>query len=161
MLRKILYICFLLMTGLLLGFSTATATIWEVNATSKFPSDFSNFSIHFDDDDDGMGNGDGKVYISDIIFFSGMTRYVAPSEVYSSVSRVANMSPYLGLTLIGSGSSWGFEASDGTTDYCEIMGWTYGGGVQSSGGAVPIPGAVWLLGSGLIGIVGIRRKIRK
>lgn len=26
--------------------------------------------------------------------------------------------------------------------------------------AVPIPGAVWLLGSGLIGIVGIRRKIR-
>jgi len=27
--------------------------------------------------------------------------------------------------------------------------------------AVPIPGAVWLLGSGLIGIVGIRRKFRK
>ena len=27
--------------------------------------------------------------------------------------------------------------------------------------AVPIPGALWLLGSGLIGIVGIRRKFRK
>jgi len=27
--------------------------------------------------------------------------------------------------------------------------------------AVPIPGAVWLLGSGLIGIVGVRRKIKK
>jgi len=27
--------------------------------------------------------------------------------------------------------------------------------------AVPIPGAVWLLGSGLIGIVGIRRKFKK
>jgi len=27
-------------------------------------------------------------------------------------------------------------------------------------GAVPIPGAVWLLGSGLVGIVGIRRKLR-
>ena len=26
---------------------------------------------------------------------------------------------------------------------------------------VPIPGAVWLLGSGLIGIVGVRRKIKK
>lgn len=27
--------------------------------------------------------------------------------------------------------------------------------------AVPIPGAVWLLGSGLVGIVGMRRKFRK
>ena len=26
--------------------------------------------------------------------------------------------------------------------------------------AVPIPGAVWLLGSGLIGLLGIRRRIR-
>ncbi len=26
--------------------------------------------------------------------------------------------------------------------------------------AVPIPGAVWLLGSGLIGLLGIRRKVR-
>ena len=26
---------------------------------------------------------------------------------------------------------------------------------------VPIPGAVWLLGPGLIGIVGIRRKFKK
>lgn len=30
-----------------------------------------------------------------------------------------------------------------------------------SGDAVPIPGAVWLLGSGLIGIVGIRKKFKK
>ena len=28
-------------------------------------------------------------------------------------------------------------------------------------GAVPIPGAIWLLGSGLIGLVGFRKKIRK
>jgi len=26
---------------------------------------------------------------------------------------------------------------------------------------VPVPGAVWLLGSGLIGLVGFRRKLRK
>jgi hypothetical protein len=30
-----------------------------------------------------------------------------------------------------------------------------------SGTAVPIPGAVWLLGSGLIGLVGLRRKLKK
>ena len=27
--------------------------------------------------------------------------------------------------------------------------------------AVPIPGAIWLLGSGLIGLIGIRRKFKK
>ncbi|WP_207683794.1 VPLPA-CTERM sorting domain-containing protein [Desulfonema magnum] len=27
--------------------------------------------------------------------------------------------------------------------------------------AFPIPGAVWLLGSGLIGLAGIRRKVKK
>jgi hypothetical protein len=30
-----------------------------------------------------------------------------------------------------------------------------------TGNAVPIPGAVWLLGSGLIGLVGIRKKLKK
>ena len=34
------------------------------------------------------------------------------------------------------------------------------GGSWASFQVVPIPGAVWLLGSGLIGIVGIRRKIK-
>jgi len=28
------------------------------------------------------------------------------------------------------------------------------------GNPVPIPGAIWLLGSGLIGIIGIRRKFK-
>jgi len=30
-----------------------------------------------------------------------------------------------------------------------------------SGSRIPIPGAIWLLGSGLIGLVGFRRKFRK
>jgi hypothetical protein len=33
--------------------------------------------------------------------------------------------------------------------------------ISLSSNNVPIPGAVWLLGSGLIGLVGIRRKFRK
>lgn len=35
------------------------------------------------------------------------------------------------------------------------------GSMNTGQSAVPIPGAVWLLGSGLIGIVGIRRRYRK
>ncbi|PQP33026.1 hypothetical protein C6A36_01360 [Desulfobacteraceae bacterium SEEP-SAG10] len=34
-------------------------------------------------------------------------------------------------------------------------------GVEGGLAIVPIPGAVWLLGSGLIGIVGVRRKFKK
>lgn len=35
------------------------------------------------------------------------------------------------------------------------------GELQAIGYAVSIPGAVWLLGSGLLGLVGLRRKFRK
>ena len=59
--------------------------------------------------------------------------------------------------------------SDGATSYTQL----YGDAIyiQHSGGPfdsltlsktmVPIPGAVWLLGSGLIGIAGFRRKFKK
>jgi hypothetical protein len=36
-----------------------------------------------------------------------------------------------------------------------------GGGYVVSGSAVPIPAAVWLLGSGLVGLIGLRRRMKK
>jgi len=60
------------------------------------------------------------------------------------------------------------EANDISADGTVIVGW----GINPDGfeegwiaeidpTPVPIPGAVWLLGSGLIGMVGIRRKFKK
>jgi hypothetical protein len=39
-------------------------------------------------------------------------------------------------------------------------GWFSVSEIQASGNAVPIPAAVWLFGSGLLGLVGIRKKMR-
>ena len=47
---------------------------------------------------------------------------------------------------------WGFQ--EGSYDNGAYV-------INISSTPVPIPGAIWLLGSGLIGIVGIRRKLKK
>jgi len=51
-----------------------------------------------------------------------------------------------------------FSASSHSSDSSTSKGAFVVGSVADP---IPIPGAVWLLGSGLIGIVGIRRKIKK
>ena len=48
----------------------------------------------------------------------------------------------------------GWSLSSPTNYWYEITG-------SHASQAVPIPGAVWLLGSGLVGVVGLRRKFRK
>jgi len=60
-----------------------------------------------------------------------------------------------------------FQTADiGTWDkYAALGQWTKNYHATNTGAWVtsnaPLPGAVWLLGSGLIGIVGIRRKIKQ
>ena len=51
------------------------------------------------------------------------------------------------------GPDSGIVFGTGGTDYAPYLSVTVS--------SIPIPGAVWLLGSGLIGIVGIRRKYKK
>lgn len=50
------------------------------------------------------------------------------------------------------GGDWHETSFDGTTLQVTFSG---------TGSVVPIPGAIWLLGSGLVGLVGFRRKFRK
>ena len=59
-----------------------------------------------------------------------------------------------------------FDISDWDgTETLELLGfWPQNGAISHVaiyGVAAPIPGAVWLLGSGILGLVGIRRKFRK
>lgn len=49
-------------------------------------------------------------------------------------------------------SDWGWESNVIQIDYIKIV---------AEGSPVPIPGAVWLLGSGLVGLVGVRKRFRK
>lgn len=52
---------------------------------------------------------------------------------------------------------WSFVSGD-TTDYIYAIRTYEDGSSAVAPSAVPVPGAVWLLGSGLMGLVGLRRK---
>jgi len=58
--------------------------------------------------------------------------------------------------------AWGGDWDYGNRSFTTFVldKWTYPGRPYVSV-AVPIPSAIWLLGSGLIGIIGIRRKFKK
>lgn len=72
------------------------------------------------------------------------------------------------------GDSWDFLLANSINGWDTIQfyyvglgpGWTFDYGtdgklIVASAGPVPIPAAVWLLGSGLVGLVGLRRKFQK
>ena len=74
---------------------------------------------------------------------------LAPGNVTNSLLLILDSG-----TLSGASLQWMFQKSDDAW-----TGFATSPLVQISN--VPIPGAIWLLGSGLIGIVGIRRKLKK
>ena len=85
---------------------------------------------------------------------------------------LSNMGPFANIQSFGYWTQtssdygptykWTFNFSNGSTDYIESdagrMSWAVRDGDVAT---VPIPGAVWLLGSGLIGFIGIKKKFKK
>jgi hypothetical protein len=53
--------------------------------------------------------------------------------------------------------AWSFVTGD-SSDYLYAIRTYEDGSSAVAPSAVPVPGAVWLLGSGLMGLVGLRRK---
>jgi len=78
-------------------------------------------------------------------------------------------SDFIPVNLTGSTGSYFFGViTDSFFDEVQLHTNQNGGSMNideiyysSNASAIPIPGAVWLLGSGIIGIVGIRRKFKK
>lgn len=94
---------------------------------------------------DSQFSVEGSGFIDDIIYGT----YAGTSDVY----WMSNSSSDLGETWDGYAGS----VEDGGT-----VGWansaTYGAPVTPTSSPVPVPAAIWLLGSGLMGIVGIRKR---
>jgi hypothetical protein len=110
--------------------------------------------------------GDGNPYSADL---TGYTTYNLSSEGYP-----------INLVTIGHGmittpgyQNWAitFKVYNGTETFNNLTGWNYNSSYPSNVlgitylnqeytlTPVPIPGALWLLGSGLLGLIGIKRKL--
>ena len=120
--------------------------------------------VFYDDDDEGAGNPryfsqtaefadltiDGTLALNDEEIETGAKSF----DVLNLVSGDHSLEVLLTwLDKIPSGEPWaGYSAAgDFEVQSVKLSG-------DYSAAAVPIPGAMWLLGSGLLGLIGIRRK---
>jgi hypothetical protein len=103
-------------------------------------------------------NGSGNMYIWDYpnfsIDFSDSYEYDVTLIPGYGYTFSANLTIWANMPNMGSG-----EASNGSS--LDPTGLSFVFNLPTEIPAVPIPSAVWLLGSGLIGIMGIRRKFNK
>lgn len=125
----------------------ANATLIQINATANDPTNFSNWSLIFND------TGDGLVEAAEIVSFSGAT--YAPGGIYDSIVGT----PTVAGISIASGITPGFWSFRGPAlvsppeDSWNGSRWTY----TKTAVAVPVGSALPLLGLALLGL-GIRRR---
>jgi hypothetical protein len=155
---------FILISLALLGLSvsSAGASIMEIAATGRTTTSWtsSDFTILYDDQ-----SGDGLLQIGELLSFSGATLTRLPSnDPWFNLTQVLGTPNLAGVStasgvLIGTpGSNWSFfdSLSGLNTQCCSPGFWTYANTIVPS--AVPVPAAVWLFGTALIGFVGMSRR---
>ena len=87
----------------------------------------------------------------------------APNYCLTNIGPFSNVQSYAYWSATeyapNTGNAWLFNMSTGGQDFANKGGSFYGWAVQSGDvGAVPVPAAVWLFGSGLLGLVGVARR---
>ena len=128
----------------------------ELNADGMlYPNDLTNFSISF------SGNSFVSAFSNDL----SINTYPPVIVTYNSLDQMLNIGTGMTAPRIYHGSNY----SDCYAYLCgEVWGMGWLGGydytlqaITLSSTVVPVPAALWLLGSGLIGLVGFsRRKAR-
>jgi hypothetical protein len=136
------------------------AAMIDITATSV-DSRFTGFSLRFDD-----VSGDGLLQIDEVIEFSGFTLTNPDNhsvdgiyDVILGTAEIDGISSSSGMRLFAR-SNWNFKRFDGDPALCCSSGyWTYNSAtVVLSPGAittVPVPAAIWLFGSGILGLIGL------
>lgn len=163
-------------------FSAGVAHSYEVgSATSPFFLDSidlavnstglggSGVSVHFAANKSG-GNEPGDILeTSSVYVFQGTS---VATATFSGASLIGSPGTYWIWLVLNAGdwARWYLNNTSALSDRASRTSssdpWTVTQSVEQGafrvqGTVVPLPGAVWLLGLGLIGIVGVRRKIKK
>jgi hypothetical protein len=148
-------ICVILVT---LSFNVSAALI-DITATST-DSRVTDFTLSFDDI-----SGDGLLQLDELVAFSGFTLTNPANltvngfyDVIIGTPDITGISASGGVSLFAP-TNWNFKRFEGDIALCcSSRFWTYNTKtaltpVNTS--TVPIPAAVWLFGSGIIGLAGI------
>jgi hypothetical protein len=149
--------------GYISGVSSNLYSVWTTN-TSPY-GDITGQTLTIDTMVTDSETGTAQFYVGrgDTFYVDGTWDIGADTDwtTHTAVLNSANFTPWTG------GPNGSLALADVLQAPTEMGIFFSGATASGSGnfdvdnfGTVPIPGALWLLGSGLIGIVGVRRKLR-
>jgi len=151
---KSLIVVLVVLSATLMLITNVTAALWQVEATSAHAT-VEGFTAIFNDENDNLtiefDTGDS------LGSFSGVKLDLDTDgnwESYTSLTSWPTKDntktpPLTFITNGGTDQGWKF-ANPNTEQFVNYNRWTYT--------ATPVPAAIWLLGTGLIGLVSFRKK---